>query len=89
MPVSGINTFNIISSADPTNNELNALVSYTKKNRVKFGIASLNKKVHIDVHLTLGRKQKYFLSISEKYFSVVCENIVYFLKFDDPKTLFK
>lgn len=63
-------------------------MSYVKKFQIKFAVVNLKKNVYKDFKLKLKNTQ-YHISISENYFSVVCENYVYFLKFDEPDNLSK
>lgn len=86
LPLDRIKTFSIISVE---NDELKALISYIRKNSVRFTTADLKKRSTKDFRLWIPFNKSYKLSVGKNYFSVIHDNVVCFLRFNDPNNVSK
>lgn len=81
LPIDRIKTFSIISVE---NNELRALVSYIRKNSVRFTTADLKKRSTKDFSLWIPFNKNYKLGVGKNYFSIIYDNTVCFVRFNEP-----
>lgn len=86
LPLDRIKTFAIISVE---NDELRALISYIRKNNVKFTVADLKKRSTKDFGLNIPCNKSYKLAVSKHYFSVIYDNFVCFVRFKEHNKVFK
>lgn len=80
LPLDRLKTFTVISSE---NDELKALVSYIRKNSVRFTKADLKKRTTKDFSLWIPFNKNYKLGATKSYFSVIYDNTVCFVKFNE------
>lgn len=86
LPLDRIKTFAIISVE---NDELRALISYIRKNSVKFTTADLKKRSTKDFSLCLPFNKSYKLAVGKHYFSVIYDNFVCFMRFKEHNKVSK
>lgn len=86
LPLARIKTFAIISVET---DELKALVSYIRKSSIRFTVADLKRKSTKDFILSLLFNKNYKLSVSKRYFSVIYDNIICFVKFNEHDKVYR
>lgn len=84
LPLSNVKTFSIISQE---NDEIKALVSCARKTGCIFTLADLKKRTTKDFNLSVPLKKNYKLAISKTYFSVIYDNLVFFVRFNEHKKM--